>query len=519
MKLSVGISRLRPEWEIPLRQIGIPFYRVDTARIIEKDEIPVLILASGEKRENDANILNYIHSGGAILTEADTAQTLLNIPAKRLSIRYLHSSDDEIFSGIPICDLQPGHREVAVEAGHLKNQDGKHTVTIRQLGKGMVIVLPSGFTLDLLSRKVKRKNFPAAGGERLPSERISLVSKGSIRQIIQKALEYLFHFRGLPFLHLWHLPYDWQTLFGFRVDTDFGTRDEVEGLYTVCRKHDIPATWFVETQSQVDWIDLYREMEKQEIAYHCYRHRVFSGYRANLEDFQTGLGILRNAGIHPRGYAAPFGEWNPLLGKIVEEMGFNYSSEFAAGYDDLPFYPYLQDSFSAVLQVPIHPTSMGRLRWARHSSEQMLAYFLREINWKSSRFEPVFLYHHPGHRNFEVFEKIFREVKQRNIPTMSMGEYAEWWQQRNRIQWEANYENNQTIVHSDHKGSSFRVRCCEPSGKSILMPINRDKAKAKDLALPGNLNHRSPGDPKQLRKYTWRMVFNDLFWIYGKLKR
>lgn len=519
MKLSVGISHIRPDWEIPLRQIGIPYYPVDTGRAIEKEETPVLILASGEKRENSANILNYLQSGGAILTEADTARTVLDISTKKLPIRYLFSSEDKIFSGIPICDMQPGRREVAVEAGHLKNQDGKHAAAILHLGEGMAIVLPSGFSLGLLSTEVKRKNFPAAGGERLPSERISLVSKGSIRQIIQKALEHLFHFRGLPFVHLWHLPYSWQTLFGFRVDTDFGDRAEVEELYTVCRNHDIRAAWFVETQSQADWVNFYREMENQEIAYHCYRHRVFSDYRKNLKDLQTGLKILQDAGIDPRGYAAPFGEWHPLLGKIVEEMGFNYSSEFAAAYDDLPFYPYLDDSFSTVLQVPVHPVSVGRLRWARHTSEQMLAYFLREIDCKSSRFEPIFLYHHPGHQNFQVFEKIFLEIKQRNIPTMSMGEYAEWWRQRSNIQWEASYVNNQLTVHSDFKNNSVRIRRCEPSGKSILMPINRDETKTEEFTLPVNLNHSMQWDPKQLRKYTWRMLVNDLFWTYGKLKR
>ena len=519
MKLSVGISHIRPEWEITLRQIGIPYYPVDTTMPMDKDKIPVLILASGEKRENSVNVRNYIQSGGAMLTEADTAQTLLNIPVKRLPIRYLHSSDDEIFPGIPICDLLPANREVAAEADYLKNQDEKPAVAILPFGEGMAIVLPSGFLLNLLSREIKRKNFPAAGGGRLPSERISLISKGSIRRIIQKSLAHLYHFRGLPFVHLWHLPHDWQTLFGFRVDTDFGTRTEVEELYTVCRAHNIRATWFVETQSQAEWIKLYREMENQEIAYHCYRHRIFSDYRENLEDFQTGLKILREANIHPRGYAAPFGEWNPLLGKIVEEMDFNYSSEFATGYDDLPFYPYLKDSFSSVLQVPIHPVSVGRLRWARHSPEQMLGYFLREIDWKSSRFEPIFVYHHPGHQNFELFREIFQEVNRRKIPTMSMGEYAEWWRQRSNIQWEARYENHQLEVRSNIQDDSFWSRRCEPNGKSVLMPMNQDATNAKEVALPDYPNPGSPINPKQLRKYTRNMFINDLFWIYGKLKR
>ena len=73
-----------------------------------------------------------------------------------------------------------------------------------------------------------------------------------------------------------------------------------------------------------------------------------------------------------------FGQlYNPVGGSIrveFEDMDFEYSSEFTLDYDDLPFFPYLKDGFSKVLQIPIHPISLGRLRRSHFSKNEMLKY-------------------------------------------------------------------------------------------------------------------------------------------------
>jgi hypothetical protein len=237
-----------------------------------------------------------------------------------------------------------------------------------------------------------------------------------------------------------------------------------------------------------------------------------------MEDIQRGLKILHDVGIRPEGYAAPFGEWHPVLGKVLQDMGFQYSSEFAAGYDDLPFYPFLGDEFSPVAQVPIHPISVGRLRWARHSPQNMLDYYRRVIAETSARREPVFIYHHPGHRHFELFDTLFSEINQQNIPTMSPGEYANWWRRRDSLSWEAVWEDGKLKIHSNSEDNSIWIGVTYPDQKTTLQPVYPAGAPVKTLPeTPGG--QLTEINVQEMRKYNWRMLLAELFWIYGKWKR
>lgn len=528
MKLSPEITEITPEWEILLRQIGLPVEKTPPNEPLNPAEIAVLI-ASASRPEiiSRESIRDYLHAGGAALLEADLARTILGSVTRRRFIKYLNPFDDPLFAGAGLCDLVPGRRSIAQGADYLPDQSGQKTLAVARVGEGTALILPSGFCAALRSYQSRRKNFPGLAGERFPSERVSRVAKGSIRRIIQNALKYLYHFRGLPFVHLWPVPQGAATAFGFRVDTDFGSREAVRELYRVCRDYEIPAAWFVETQSCADWVEEYAGMQGQEIGYHCYRHRVFPDYRGNREDIEKGLRILRGAGIEPQGYAAPFGEWHPALGKAVQDLGFQYSSEFAAGYDDVPFYPWLgarspseESAFSTVLQVPIHPLSIGRLRWAGyHDAEKMLEYYRQVIIEKIIQREPVFFYHHPGHGHFEVIAQVFEEIRERNIPVLSPGEYARWWKKRGALPWEAHFENGQVTLASEGGEVSVWV-CAEfPGGEIFLAPITAktlEQARRLDPPEEKSLLQR---DARLLRQYHWRMLVNDILWAYGKWKR
>lgn len=528
MKLSPEITGITPEWEILLRQIGLPVEKTEADEPLDPAQIPVLIVSgpqpAGASRER---IRDYLHAGGAALLEAGVAKTILGTATRQRFIKYLNPEDDALFAGAGVCDLIPARRSVAEGAEYLPGQSGRKTLAVARVGQGTALILPSGFCAALLSYQSRRKNFPGLAGERFPSERVSRVAKGSIRRIIQKALKYLYHSRGLPFLHLWPVPEGAATAFGFRVDTDFGSREAVEELYRVCRDFQIPAAWFVETQSCAGWVEEYAAMQGQEIGYHCYRHRVFPDYRGNREDIEKGLGILRGAGIEPQGYAAPFGEWHPALGKAIQDLGFQYSSEFAAGYDDVPFFPWPGerrpsdgDAFSTVLQVPIHPVSIGRLRGSGYRDpEKMAEYYRQVIIEKTIQREPVFFYHHPGHGHFEVIARVFEEIRQRNIPVLSPGEHARWWKRRDALHWEAHFENGQVNFASKDGDASVWICADFPGGETFLAPISATTlANARRLDPPEEKSLLQR-DARLLRKYHWRMLAGDVLWAYGKWKR
>ena len=514
----IGLTEDLPGWRLVLEQVGVPFRVIATDEAVGMDAFAVLAVTSPVKGERRRRILDYVRAGGSVFVEADIAEQLLGVKVRRIYIKYLSSYDDKMFSFLSPCDLDQWCT-VASGAEYVSDQRGRKTVAVLSVGKGTAVVLPSGLTAALMDFKIRRRNFPSSYGKRFPSERVSRVSKGAVRYLIERALMHLYWCRGLPFVHLWYFPDGGKSLFSFRVDTDFSRREDVETLYRVCRKHGIRATWFVETKTQAEWIPLYRGMENQEIGYHCYRHRVFSDVRSNQEDIRRGLAVLKKAGMVPAGYAAPYGEWHPVLGRAIQAEGFTYSSEFGVAYDTFPFFPHLGESFSTVLQVPIHPVSVGRLGRTAHNAEEMVAYYRHLVAQRMAVHKPLCVYHHPSHGRFAVFDRLFQEIREQRVSCMSLGEYADWWRRRSRIAWDARIEKGQLVFDSFCKDSSFWLRACLPEGEVLLNPITRKvdlRSWESDLL---EISNKYVYNPELLRKHSWHMLMDDALHHYRKRRQ
>ncbi|NIS38511.1 hypothetical protein GWN91_05035, partial [Candidatus Saccharibacteria bacterium] len=207
------------------------------------------------------------------------------------------------------------------------------------------------------------------------------------------------------------------------------------------------------------------------------------------------------------------------LAKAVEEHGFLYSSEFGLSYDDLPFYPYLDDRFSSVLQIPVHPISVGRLHWARHTDSQKIIYYLQVIEKKLNGYEPIFLYHHPGQKRFEIFEKIFQIIHSHNIACMTLGEYAQWWKQRNAIRWKAKMEGDKLTLQSDKNDPTVWVRTVYPDGMVYIAPFAANTEVMQHARPLVRNSQLLCVEPRKLRKYTRQMLVHDLTWRYRKLNQ
>ena len=516
MELTVGITEMQPSWLIVLDQIGVPYQEINPDHPIDPQKIAVLILSSNPDNDQKENLLQFLKAGGGILTEAHYAVTFLDCEVKEIFIKYLYSNKDSIFSNIPLCDLEMTC-EVASNAQHLPNQDGIKTVALQNHQNSSIVILPSNFCKALLERETTtRKNFPSFA-KKFPSEKVSRISSGSIRHIVQRALTYLFHSRRLPFAHLWFFPNGEKNIFAFRVDTDSASKSEIEKLYQICKKNDVSATWFVDTKSQENWIGHFSEMEDQEIAYHCYEHRVYSDFYANQLDMEKGLSILKKAGIRSAGYAAPYGEWNFRLGHLIQEIGYEYSSEFGCAYDDLPFFPHLGTGFSRALQVPIHPISTRRLHLAKHNETQMVEYYLGIIQQKLFLNDPIVFYDHPIHGHFRIFEKVFEEVRKRNIPNLRLHDYQSWWRKRIDARWKAAYEKGKLSIHSSNAQASIWLRVTYHDREEFLTPLdNPEKQIPFEKESPPSQYFNV--NAKNLRRYNLRMLWHDVESLYGKLR-
>jgi Polysaccharide deacetylase len=457
-------------------------------------------------------LYDYAGDGGAIITEANGAKSVFNIDLKYSYLKFLYSESDKLFDNYLICDLY-NWSKIAKNGNHLENQDKEKSVLSFSAGKGNVIVFPDGFAYSVHRNGVIRKNFYSAFSNEFSSEIVSKVSKGAIRIHIQKALEFLFHKRNLPFVHLWFFPDAAKNIFSFRVDTDMGTEDEILSLNNLLQNYNIPATWFVETKSSGQMINLFSDLHNQEIAFHCFRHKTFLSYQKNEEDVNKGLGVLKNEGINPKGYAAPYGKWNKTIAEVTDHFNFLYSSEFGFAYDSLPLYPHFNSSFSQTLQIPIHPVSVGRLHWGGHSEENMANYFYNIIEQKLFFDEPIILYTHPFEKRLKVFEKVFERIKElQKIPNLTFLEYAEWWKKRLNVNFSAEEKEGKVFVYAENKDDSVKCRISYPSGEKTLLPLS-DGSEIKMTKI--NYEPKS-FNPDQLRKRTFRMVKYD---IIGKLRK
>ncbi len=75
-----------------------------------------------------------------------------------------------------------------------------------------------------------------------------------------------------------------------------------------------------------------------DVGSHGYRHHTYHFAKDNLANVRRGIGVLRQAGLEPSGYAAPHGRFNRGLLAGLEELGVTHSSEFALAYDELPLH-------------------------------------------------------------------------------------------------------------------------------------------------------------------------------------
>ena len=184
---------------------------------------------------------------------------------------------------------------------------------------------------------------------------------------------------------------------------------------------------------------------------------------------------MESAGIPITGFASPFGKWNPFLNQVLEEMKFAYSSEFAMGYDDLPFFPVFNNTISSVLQIPVHPICIGSLRDMLYPKDEMIEYFDRLIKMKFERNSPIMLYGHPRNeidRFPEVTDFILSSMK--NLPGIWLTTYtgfAEWWKKRLMADYSIHIDNESITINTDNTDERLQLRIERRDFTEAYLPL------------------------------------------------
>ncbi|MBV8556217.1 MAG: hypothetical protein JO116_11700, partial [Planctomycetaceae bacterium] len=272
------------------------------------------------------------------------------------------------------------------------------------------------------------------------TERVARVPKARLRRLLIGRLRHAVTRAGGLWARLAAFPYPYQSAFNFRADLD---EPVVEDYARFARMRPTVAdccTHFVSTHAYGEHPAVLQDLLRFDTQSHAHYHVIYRDAEANRRNLLRAHEILTASGFEPVGFAAPHGRWNAGLDAVLEELGYRYSSDFQLDYDDLPFFPWRDDRFSKVLQVPIHPICEGLFLGTGIGNGRVVAdYLAGVVRAKVEAGEPAFVYGHPEHRLGrlpEVLAALGRAISgDAPIWRVTLTEFARWWRWRAGRRW------------------------------------------------------------------------------------
>ena len=135
----------------------------------------------------------------------------------------------------------------------------------------------------------------------------------------------------------------------------------------------------------------------------------------------------------------------------------------------------------------------------------MSEYFHSVVEGKILRCEPLFFYHHPGHRNWDVVRDLCEHALIRR-PSLVMSEFAAWWQCRRALRpvFEVVGES---VVTSPEADSLFPgncgvdVRITRRDGEEVVVPLTGEERGKERHGFP---HYAPPPDIVRTREFDLR---------------
>ncbi len=451
-KLTIGIIGLDPGWQIILDQLGVSYESMPTLTALNTVDYGLLIVNRKVLSIEARLIRHYLITGGAVI---DTGPYLVNLFGRETKRRQLHRifpQEDTPFADINLCDI-PGPVTMRKSAPFLSG-----LIDIQAVKSGIAAFIGLPMTKLMRDYRSVRKQFYTPFSKPA-NEVVARVSKGEILQIVKRLIRFLFWERNLPFVYKWYFPEQAPSIFAFRIDSDGGSREQIDTIYQAAKDHDVGISWFLDVKSHVDWLQAFAEMnQRQEIAVHCFEHRAFAARQEMKVDIDHARRTLANAGLKTNGYAGPFGRWSPTLNEVIDDIGFRYASEFALAYDTLPFFPQLDGRFADALQIPIHPICTGSFRRTSATDAEVRYYFQWLAQRKIRLGEAIVLYDHPTTARMNVLRDIFADMQALEIPRLTFNEINNWWRKRHDLQFSAAVDQQRLIFNKQTGSDGVALR-------------------------------------------------------------
>lgn len=277
-------------------------------------------------------------------------------------------------------------------------------------------------------------------GEVEVTERIARHAKAVIRRRLLDQLRQSVTAAGGVWARLSPFPFPYRSAFNFRADLDETSVEDYARFARARRRLADCTTHFVSTNAYGDEPVVLQDLLRFDTQSHGHFHVIYREPEANRRNLARAHELLCESGFNPLGFAAPHGRWNHGLDQVLEEMGYLYSSDFQLGFDDLPFFPWLGDRFSRVLQVPIHPVCEGIFFDAGEPRGRVVGQYLSEVvRARIDGGEPAFVYGHPERRlarHPEILAAIETAIAGESLLwRVTLTDFALWWRWRSSRRW------------------------------------------------------------------------------------
>ncbi len=267
------------------------------------------------------------------------------------------------------------------------------------------------------------------------TERVARVPKAKLRRRLLERLRQAVTNAGGLWARLAPFPFPYRSAFNFRADLD--ERVAADYARFACARRPLVdcCTHFVSTHAYGGEPTVLGDLRGCDTQSHGHYHVVYRDRESNRRNLERAHELLVAAGIDPVGFAAPHGRWNAGLDSVLADLGYRYSSDFQLGYDDFPFFPWREDRFSSVLQIPIHPICEGLFLEAGARSGRVIADHLAAVvRAHVDSGEPAFVYGHPE-RRLGRFPEVLAALDgaTSDAPLLwrvTLTEFAEWWHWR-----------------------------------------------------------------------------------------
>lgn len=510
--IRIGVTLLNPDpfLEMLLDQIGVDWELHDPKKENEIYTSCVILNRTLTHEETEYWIYRYRSHFETIL---DTRANLFNFELKRDRFTPPISHQDFLLGDLSDLPFLP----ISV----LKNEKApllEQTVYLESDNAYAWCGWFSGFPANETAQSIK--SYPVESSDRRsgfgihsltksldPSESVHDIPYAHYRHLLQKILLILHEKRSLPFVCKSPYPEKSESVFLFRVDSDYSDKEHVQKLFTLLDSYRVRSTWFMHTEAHQDWIQDFERYTEHEFAIHGHRHRRFNEPTELRNNIRKAHSVLRP--LFPErtvdGYAEPFGTYHNSLVEVLSEykspdsdllnqapspIRFLYSSEFGFDANNLPHWPLQRQG---PLQIPIHPICPGSFSRTMADRDQIKTYFENQVYLALQREDPLAFYHHPMQPYDDILDHLFSVVERlthegAEIRNMTFSEWAKWWIKRARTSHTVLFKHktgalhiSESISHVRFSDLNLRYRVFMNGNRYIVPPGQYSKHLPKDF--------------------------------------